>query len=60
MTKKRHDHRQSTWCIAAGEMLWCYRCGAIRMNRLGGRWERPTGPNGQNPAMKNGWEKKAW
>lgn len=55
---KRHDHRQSSWLIAGGVWMWCYRCGAIRLNRKyeieGGKvrtkWIRPTGPDGKNPA----------
>ena len=50
---KRHDHRQSLWIIAGGNLLWCYRCGAFRVNRAGRElWHKPAGPNGQNPAMK--------
>ena len=47
-----HDHRQSLWVIACGAILWCYRCGAWRPNIIGRmRWHRPTGPNGENPAL---------
>jgi NMD protein affecting ribosome stability and mRNA decay len=50
MKKKRHDHRQSLWIIGigAGQLTWCYRCGAIHD---GQKWTRPTGPDGENPAM---------
>ena len=52
-TKKRHDHRQSMWLIAGGEICWCYQCGAWRMNRPGReyKWHRTTGIGGENPAM---------
>lgn len=46
----KHDHRRSIWLIAGGHIIWCYRCGAWRMNGPG-RWYRPTGPKGKNPAM---------
>jgi hypothetical protein len=50
--KARHDHRQSLWIIAGGALLWCYRCGAWRVNKAGRmRWHTPTGPRGKNPAM---------
>jgi hypothetical protein len=48
----KHDHRQSSWIVAGGMMIWCYRCGAWRYNdgrRM--RWFKPTGPNGKNPAV---------
>lgn len=48
---KRHDHRRSLWIIAGGILLWCYRCGAWRVNAEEGKWHRPTGPDGPNPAM---------
>lgn len=52
--KKRHDHRDSTWLIAGGDIIWCYRCGAWRVNQPGRmfKWHRPTGLDGDNPAMK--------
>lgn len=51
---RRHDHRQSIWIIAGGNLLWCYRCGAWRENSTGKghKWYRPSGLNGDNPAMK--------
>lgn len=49
---KRHDHRQSTWLIAGGSIIWCYQCGAWRMNMAAGKWHRPTGIGGENPATK--------
>lgn len=46
-----HQHRR-LWIIAGGAWLWCYECGAIRLNAAGPkRWHVPTGPNGENPAM---------
>lgn len=50
---KKHDHRSSLWIIAGGYILWCYQCGAWRMNS-GNRekWHRPTGIGGENPAMR--------
>ena len=49
----KHDHRKSIWLIAGGHIIWCYRCGAWRPNVLGRmQWHKPTGPNGENPAMK--------
>lgn len=51
---KKHDHRQSLWIIAGGHILWCYRCGAWRMNSAEKMpWHRPTGPDGENPAMRD-------
>ena len=49
---KRHDHRRSIWVIAGGYIIWCYRCGAWKANSKQGEWQRPTGLNGSNPAMK--------
>jgi hypothetical protein len=53
--KARHDHRRSLWIIGIGEssFLWCYQCGAIRVNAAGAqyKWRRPTGIGGPNPAM---------
>lgn len=54
-TIKKHDHRRSLWIVAGGDLLWCYRCGAWRMNATKGKWHRPTGPNGVNPAARPGW-----
>lgn len=48
--QKRHDHRQSLWIIAGGTHLWCYQCGAFK--HVDGKWQRPTGLGGPNPAMK--------
>ena len=48
----KHDHRRSIWIIADGRLLWCYRCGAWRVNDPVGEWYRPTGEDGPNPAMK--------
>jgi len=58
--RKKHDHRSSTWLIANGRLIWCYRCGAWAYNVnaedrkvLGGpAWYRPTGLDGANPASK--------
>lgn len=62
--KVKCKHRKM-WIIANGAvaMAWCYQCGAIRnlkpipgtTNGLApkGRWTKPTGPGGENPAMKN-------
>ena len=47
---QRHDHRRSIWAIAGGAIIWCYRCGAWKLN--GGKpWHRPTGLRGENPAI---------
>lgn len=53
-------HRKS-WIICGGYAEWCYQCGAWRRLRLvegetnvstpAGKWTRPTGPDGPNPAM---------
>ena len=51
----KHDHRQSLWIIASGKLLWCYRCGAWRVNDIDGVWHRPTGLDGANPAMKENY-----
>lgn len=49
----KHDHRQSLWIIAGGNLLWCYRCGAWRPNSPGRvMWHKPTGHDGDNPAMR--------
>ena len=58
MDKCKH---RKTWLIAGGFVEWCYQRGAIRqMKRIEGlangftpaeKWIKPTGPNGQNPAM---------
>jgi hypothetical protein len=51
--KPRHDHRQSTWLIAGGLVVWCYQCGAWRLNTsAGSQWQRPAGIGGENPAMR--------
>lgn len=51
--KLRHDHRQSTWLIAGGLVVWCYQCGAWRLNFGDGtKWQRPSGIGGENPAAK--------
>jgi hypothetical protein len=51
---KKHDHRQSLWIIANGDILWCYQCGAWRLNEHGRqyKWHRTSGIGGPNPAMK--------
>jgi hypothetical protein len=53
--KRRHDHRQSLWIIAGGHVLWCYQCGAWKMNRYRESkrepWNKPTGIGGPNPAL---------
>lgn len=51
--RPRHDHRQSLWIIAGGTLLWCYQCGAWRVNRAGKEWvwHRTAGIGGENPAM---------
>lgn len=52
----RHEHRRSLWIICGGLVIWCYRCGAWRMNDKESRWHQPTGLNGANPATRKGWE----
>lgn len=54
MKQKKHDHRQSLWLIAGGYVAWCYRCGAWKENKSDAprAWHKPTGLNGENPAMK--------
>jgi hypothetical protein len=47
----KHDHRQSCWLIAGGSLIWCYQCGAWRVNAAKGEWHYPTGKNGKNPAV---------
>ena len=51
---KRHDHRASMWLIAGGTVMWCYQCGAWKLNLPNARreWHKPTGIGGPNPAMK--------
>lgn len=48
----KHDHRKSMWIVSNGGLLWCYQCGAIRLNQSNSKWEYPTGKNGTNPAMR--------
>jgi hypothetical protein len=50
---KRCRHRHFWAFKAIGvqlPMLWCYQCGAIKNGE--DQWVRPTGVNGENPAMK--------
>lgn len=54
----KHDHRQSIWIIAGGAIVWCYRCGAWRLNGPNSYWQRPTGPKGKNPAMSKAYLKR--
>lgn len=57
--RPKHDHRRSVWIIAGGALLWCYRCGAWRANSAERYpWHRPTGPDGENPAMREGWKER--
>jgi hypothetical protein len=57
----RCRHRK-TWFIVNGHAEWCYQCGAWRPLRHvdattvapAGKWTRPTGPGGENPALKDG------
>lgn len=60
MASKSCRHNRA-WAVCGGYLLWCYECGAIRrMRRVEGnifaaldkRWTKPTGPGGENPAMK--------
>lgn len=53
----RHNRN---WIIAGGYWLWCYECGAIRVNsnkpeiEVRGhmvKWVTPVGIGGANPAM---------
>jgi hypothetical protein len=54
----KHDHKKSTWLIAGGAIIWCYQCGAYRVNREGRyKWHKPSGIGGENPAMKAGYFK---
>lgn len=57
---KRHDHRQSVWVMVLSpplpSVLWCYRCGALRVNKKGRHWHKPVGLDGENPAMRKGWK----
>ena len=54
--KSRCRHRRN-WIWAFGDdsyvstprIAWCYECGAIRE---GGRWVKPVGTGGENPAFK--------
>lgn len=50
----KHDHRQSLWVLGGGGgvgLLWCYQCGAVRSNIADGKWHRPVGIGGKNPAV---------
>lgn len=53
-SNKKHDHRGSLWIIAGGHVLWCYQCGAWKLNRTGEprTWNKPSGIGGENPAMR--------
>ena len=62
--EKRHRHDRSSWIICGGHAEWCYQCGAWRqlqhtalaqvsvIKGKEGRWHRPTGIGGPNPAMR--------
>lgn len=59
---KRCRHRTS-WILASGGYLWCYRCGALRVLAKGelvktrvktSKWFQPTGPRGSNPYTSSG------
>jgi hypothetical protein len=52
---KKHDHRQSLWLIAGGNIAWCYQCGAWKINHENSprAWNKPVGIGGANPAMKD-------
>lgn len=67
---ERCRHRRS-WLVTfgnAGGIEWCYECGAFRpLDALPapgngvtpcGKWTRPTGIGGENPALKKRKEKK--
>lgn len=53
--KSRH---RKCWIIAGGYWLWCYECGAIKLNvgkdhpDYRRNWYVPVGPDGENPASK--------
>lgn len=57
----RHRHERNSWLIAGGWIEWCYQCGAWRqMQRMApngvspaGKWQKPTGIDGPNPALKD-------
>lgn len=54
MKKKRHDHTRSMWILSFGDhhVFWCYQCGAWRHELKPGKWHKPSGIGGKNPAAK--------
>lgn len=58
-SKPRHRHERNSWLICGGHIEWCYQCGAWRFLKkvdgvmhADGKWNRPSGIGGDNPAMK--------
>lgn len=56
---KKHRHEQAMWIILGGYAFWCYQCGAYRCAKVRkpnisipvGRWQKPSGIGGKNPAL---------
>lgn len=50
-TTTRCRHRRNwLWTLGSNRLQWCYECGSIRDDY--GKWVRPVGKGGENPAMK--------
>jgi hypothetical protein len=60
--RKCLSRHRKIWIIAGGYWLWCYECGAIKLNvpvdhpDYVRRWYVPVGANGENPAMQKGFK----
>lgn len=61
MNEPRHRHQRTSWLICGGYVEWCYQCGAWRQLKwvgansfaAAGKWTKPTGIGGANPALKD-------
>lgn len=59
----RHRHERTSWLLIGGSggWEWCYQCGAHRsLKSTGpnsmmptGKWVKPTGLDGPNPALSD-------
>lgn len=52
--KRCRHNRHWLYVTPGGRILWCYECGALRTQSGDdpfGRWVRPVGKGGENPAL---------